>query len=96
MSTAQLFTVRLQSGVQFQGHITLPRQFPGGGHLVHSMEQVDKLLSVKCPPAFLRIETLENGERVPHIIATASIESIVPYTGSPENPLESRQAMALA
>lgn len=99
LDMAQVFSVRLRSGVTLLGQISLPRQFPGGGHLVRSMEQVDKILSVKCPPAFLRIETMQQGERVPHVVGTNAIEAIAPDNGSVDrlasDALADRQAIAV-
>jgi hypothetical protein len=60
------------------GRITLPRQFPGGGQPLQTMEQADRLLSVKCPPAFLRLEAVEGHRMVPRMVATSSIESLAP------------------
>jgi hypothetical protein len=82
LDMAQVFSVRLRSGVTLVGQITLPRQFPGGGDPVGSLEQVDKLLSVKCPPAFLRIETMQDGQRIPCVVGTSAIEAIAPDNGS--------------
>jgi hypothetical protein len=63
------------------------------------MEQVDKILSVKCPPAFLRIETMQHGQRVPHVVGTNAIEAIAPDNGSVEQvasaALAEPQAIAL-